>query len=52
MPILINELNTEILESPEENEVHQDQPGMTNIASEWLRINQLLKERLARLEDD
>ncbi len=52
MPILINEVHTEVLDSPAEEATQQEQPGVTGIPAEWLQMNSLLKERQARLEDD
>lgn len=52
MPILINELHTEVIESPDDSEQTGEQPGVASIPTEWLKMNCLLKERQARLEDD
>ncbi|MEJ2307792.1 MAG: hypothetical protein P8Z31_12750 [Gammaproteobacteria bacterium] len=52
MPILINELHTEVVETPEENEQPSEQASVASIPAEWLRMNCLLRERQARLEDD
>lgn len=52
MPILINELHTEVLDPPSDDDVPQSQPGTASIPTEWLNMNCLLKERQARLEDD
>lgn len=52
MPILINELLTEVLDSPDENTQTSEQASVASIPTEWLKMNCLLKERQARLEDD
>mgnify|MGYP006883066852 CR=1 FL=1 len=51
MPILINEVHTEVVDTPADD-VPQGQPGVSDIPTEWLQMNCLLKERQARLEDD
>lgn len=52
MPIIINEVHTEVLEAEADTEFPQNQPGVASIPAEWLKLNCLLKERQARLEDD
>ena len=52
MPLLINELHTEVLEPPAEEQELDERPGAAGIPMEWLSMTCLLKERQARLEDD
>jgi hypothetical protein len=52
MPILINEVYTEVIEAESENSVPNDQASASDISTEWLKMVSLLKERQARLEDD
>ncbi len=52
MPILINELHTEVLDTPHEDDTASEQVAVTGITMEWLKMDSLRKERQARLEDD
>lgn len=52
MPILINEVHTEVIEAETENNLPQDQASVSGISTDWLKMIRLLQERQARLEDD
>jgi len=52
MPILINELHTEVLEPEQEEDTASEQAAVTGMPMEWLKMDALRKERQARLEDD
>ena len=52
MPILINEVHTEVIEAESERNLPNDHASTSDISAEWLKMVSLLKERQARLEDD
>jgi len=52
MPILINEVHTEVIEAETEHNLPQDHASASNISAEWLKMVSLQQERQARLEDD